>query len=155
MKFIIKHENIYMSKLLLKFINAFLFTNLKIKIEKLVYYSFFYWKKQSNNLALFYLFEALFKIRPLIGFYIYIIKTKQTKKIKIRPYFMPFEARWQKAIYWFSRSIKMENQKQSFLLTVSDELYNVTQLDKSSSLSQKIKYYKTILSFKTSKNYTW
>ena len=151
----LKRDNIYMSKLFLKFINSFIFTSLKFKMEKLIYNTFFFWKKQLNIIPLFFLFEALFKIRPLIGFYIYIVKTKQNKKIKIKPHFMPFEARWKKAIYWLSRSIKIDRDKQSFFSNIINEVLNITTLEKGISLQQKIKYYKTILSFKTSKNYIW
>jgi len=38
----IKVENIYMSKLAVKFINTFIFMNLKLKMENLIYLSFFY-----------------------------------------------------------------------------------------------------------------
>ena len=37
----VKTENIYLSKLFLKFINTLIFKNVKIKIEKQIYNSFF------------------------------------------------------------------------------------------------------------------
>ena len=151
----VKTENIYMSHLLLHFINSLIFLNLKIKIEKLIYGSFFYWKKQLNTIPLFYFFETLLKIRPLIGFYIYVVKKRKKKKIKIKPYFMSFRARWQKAIYWFSRSLKMDFGKNNLSSSILIEIYNIVFFEKSRVLQQKIKYYKTILLFKTSKNYKW
>jgi ribosomal protein S7 len=151
----IKNENVYISKLLLKFINTFIFKNLKIKIEKLIYFSFFYWKKELNTIPIYYFFETIFQVRPLIGFYIYIIKKKKKKKIKIKPYFMNFLSRWQKAIYWLTRSIKIELGKQKFYFSIINEFYRVIFLGKSNTLQQKIKFYKTILLFKTSKNYKW
>jgi len=99
MKLSLKKEHIYTSSLLLKFFNNFIFNNLKCKMERLIYFSFFYWKKHSNLMPLFFFFESLLKVRPLLGFYLYIIKRKKIKKIKITPYFMPFENRWKKAIY--------------------------------------------------------
>lgn len=155
MSLLIKQDNIYMSKLFVKFINCFIFTNIKFKMEKLMYLTFFFWKKQLNKVPLFYFFEALLKLRPLIGFYIYIVKTKQAKRVKIKPHFMSFESRWKKAIYWLSRSIKMEREKYNFINNITTELLTTINTEKSISLLQKVKYYKTILSFKTTKNFTW
>lgn len=148
-----KVESVYFSKIFIKFLNSFIFFTLKLKIEKNIFFSFFYWKKQLNTICIFYLFESLFKIRPLIGFYIYIIKKKKKKKIKIKPYFLTFWARWQKAIYWLSRSIKI--QVENFCFNIINEFYNIIFFDHSNALLQKIKYYKTILLFKTSKHYKW
>jgi hypothetical protein len=50
-------------------------------------------------MPLFFFFQALLSVRPVIGFYLYIIKKKQKKTIKIKPYYMSFLGRWQKAIY--------------------------------------------------------
>jgi len=88
-----------------------------------------------------------------MGFYVYIIKKKNKKKIKIKPYYMSFKGRWLKAIYWLTRAIKMEQDRQKFYLNVLDELYGVVMLGKSKALKQKIKFYQTILKFKSSKNY--
>jgi hypothetical protein len=148
-----KVESVYLSKIFLKFINSFIFFQLKIKIEKQIFVSFFYWKKQLNTICIFYLFESLLKIRPLIGFYIYVIKKKKIKKIKIIPYFLTFWARWQKAIYWLSRSVKMQSAKFSF--KIINELYNLIVFEKSNALTQKLKFYKTIVLFKTSKHFKW
>lgn len=151
----IKKNHIYNSKLILKFINTLIFLNLKKKIEKLLIYGFFYWKKQLNTIPIFYFFEALLKLRPVMGFYIFIIIKKKKKKIKIKPHFMNFWARWQKAIYWLTRSIKFNNEKIKFSFNLINELYNIIFFEKSNSLNQKAKYYKTILLFKTTKNYLW
>lgn len=43
--------------------------------------------------------------------------------------------------------------KNSFLINFVNELYSIVILEKGNSLQQKTKYYKTILSFKTSKNF--
>jgi ribosomal protein S7 len=149
----IKINNNYMSKLFSKFINRLIFLNLKQKIENFIQYGFFYWKKQLNSISIFYFFEALLKVRPLVGFYSYIIKKKNKKKIKIKPYFMNFLARWQKAIYWLSRSIKMQNEK--IYLNFINEIYNIIFFEKGNTIKQKMKFYKTIILFKTSKNYKW
>jgi len=144
-----------MSKLLLKFLNTLIFLNFKLKMEKLLTFSFFYWKKQLNTTPIFYFFEAILKLRPVMGFYVFIITKKKKKKIKIKPHFMNFWTRWQKAIYWLTRSIKMDTQKINFAFNLINELYNITFLEKSNALRQKSKYYKTILLFKTTKNYQW
>lgn len=49
----------------------------------------------------------------------------------------------------------MENDKQKLCFSVINELYNIVFLEKSNTLKQKIKFYKTILLFKSSKNYKW
>jgi hypothetical protein len=41
----------------------------------------------------FYFFEALLKLKPVMGFYLFIITKKQKKKIKIKPHFMGLSAR--------------------------------------------------------------
>ncbi len=148
-----KKDQLYFSNLFLKFINTLIFCNLKLKIETWIYNCFFYWKRQLNSIPLFYFFESLLKVRPLIGFYIYAIKKKNKKRLKIKPYFMRYPARWQKAIYWLSRSVKIEKEKLFFNLI--NELYCIVFLEKSNTLRQKMKYYKTILLFKTSKNFKW
>ena len=152
---LIKKSNLYTSHLFNKFINKLIYKNLKKKIEHLIYNSFFYWKKLLGNSSVFYFFESLLKIRPLINFYIYTVKKKKKKQIKIKPYFMSFRNRWHKAIYWLSRSLKMDIGKQNIIINMINELYNINFLDKSQSLKQKAKHYKTILSFKTSKNFKW
>lgn len=150
-----KKDYIYNSKLLLKFINTLIFLNLKKKIEKLLIFSFFYWKKQLNTIPIFYFFESLLKLRPVMGFYIFVIIKKKKKKIKIKPHFMNFWARWQKAIYWLTRSIKFDKEKTKFSFILMNELYNIVFFEKSNSINQKTKHYKTILLFKTTKNYLW
>jgi len=49
----------------------------------------------------------------------------------------------------------MDTQKINFAFNLINELYNITFLEKSNALRQKSKYYKTILLFKTTKNYQW
>lgn len=153
--YLIKNKNLYSSNLYSKFINNLIYTNIKNKIENLIQYSFYYWKKLLGNSCFFYFLESLLKIRPLIGFYVYIVKKKKKKQIKIKPYFMSFKNRWQKAIYWLSRSLKMDIGKHNISVNIINEIYNIVFLDKSNSLKQKTKYYKTILSFKSSKNFKW
>jgi ribosomal protein S7 len=86
----IKKDYIYSSKLLLKFINTLIFLSFKRKIEKLVNFSFYYWKKQLNNIPIFYFFEAILKLRPVMGFYIFIITKKKKKKSKNKTTFYEF-----------------------------------------------------------------
>lgn len=150
-----KKDSIYNSKLLLKFLNTLIFLNFKRKIENLINFSFFFWKKQLNTLPIFYFFESVLKLRPVMGFYIFIITKKKKKKLKIKPHFMNFWARWQKSIYWLTRSLKLDKQKIKFSFNLINELYNIVFFEKSNALNQKKKYYRTILLFKTTKNYQW
>lgn len=150
-----KIEYIYMSKLFLKFLNTLIFFNLKIKIEKFIYVSFFLWKKTYKTTPLFFFFQALLEVRPLIGFYLYISKKKQKKIIKIKPYYLSFIGRWQKAIYWFTRGLKTNLYMHGFYTSFVQELFNITYLNVSNVLKQKLKFYQTILLFKSTKNYKW
>lgn len=152
---LIKKDNLFFSNLFSKFLNSLIYTNYKKKLNNLLMNSFFYWKKVLGTVPIFYFFESLLKLRPLIGFYIYITKKKKKKHIKIKPYFMNFKNRWLKAIYWLSRSLKMELGTHSLSINFINELYSIVFLEKGNSLQQKTKYYKTILSFKTSKNFRW
>lgn len=47
----------------------------------------------------------------------------------------------------------MDSNKIKFSYNVINELYNIIFFEKSNALRQKNKYYKTILLFKTTKNY--
>ena len=154
-KITLKKDNIYMSKLLLKFTNLFIYTNLKKKVEKKIYISFFFWKKQFNYNPLFFFFESLLKLRPILGFYIYIVKKKKIKKIKIKQFFMKFNNRWKKAIYWISRSIKIIKNDITFAIAITNELYNISILNGGQALLQKSKHYKALTVHKTSKNLRW
>ena len=49
----------------------------------------------------------------------------------------------------------MEREKYNFIDNITNELLDTINTEKSNSVQQKVKYYKTILRFKTSKNYTW
>jgi hypothetical protein len=48
----------------------------------------------------------------------------------------------------------MEREKYNFINNITTELLTTVNTEKSISLLQKVKYYKTILSFKTTKNFT-
>lgn len=150
-----KIDHLYMSKLFLKFLNTLIFFNLKLKMEKLIYLSFFYWKKKYKTAPLYFFFQALLAVRPLIGFYLYVIKKKQKKTIKIKPYYMSFSGRWQKAIYWFTRIFKIEHTTKGLSNGIMYEIYNISYAHSSPVLKQKIKFYQTILFFKSTKNYKW
>lgn len=68
---------------------------------------------------------------------------------------MTFMGRWQKAIYWFTRVFKIEQTKKGLYNIILQEIYNITCLNVSPILKQKIKFYQTILFFKSTKNYKW
>lgn len=62
-------------------------------MEKLILVSFFLWKKAFFVLPILSMYEALVKIRPLVGFYLYFIKKKRKKIFKIIPYYMSIISR--------------------------------------------------------------
>ena len=91
--YLIKRDNIFLSKLFSKFINNLIYTNLKKKINNIIFNSFYYLKKLLGTNSIFFFFESLIKLRPLVGFYVYVIKKKKKKSIKIKPHFMNFKNR--------------------------------------------------------------
>jgi len=68
---------------------------------------------------------------------------------------MSFSGRWQKAIYWFTRIFKIEHTTKGLSNGVMYEIYNISYANNSPVLKQKIKFYQTILFFKSTKNYKW
>lgn len=149
-----KRDNIFQSKLFLKFINNWCFLKLKIKIEQNVYQACFYWKKYLGFLFILYFFESIITIRPLIGFYRYIIKKKRRKIIKIIPHYMSYYSRWNKGIFWFVRSIQIRYENKLYLKVIN-ELFDINFLKISSAIKHKLLNYKIVVLYKSSKNYKW
>lgn len=151
---ILNYDGHYLSTIFLKFINNWIFWRVKAKMEKLILVSFFLWKKAFFVLPILSMYEALVKIRPLVGFYLYFIKKKRKKIFKIIPYYMSIISRWRKAVYWLSLSIKSSFYT-SILNRIFHEFYSINFFQKSKAINQKYKYYKLILLHKSSKHYKW
>jgi len=63
---------------------------MKLRAEKIIYHACFSLKKFLFVIPVFYLIEALLKIRPLVGFKLYKSKKKRKKLLKLSPYYIPF-----------------------------------------------------------------
>ena len=78
----IKFDNIFMSKLFLKFLNTFIFFNLKLKMEKIIYLSFFFWKKKYKTTPLFFFFSNIITNQTFDRFLSLLCKKKTKKDYK-------------------------------------------------------------------------
>jgi len=101
-----------------------------------------------------YVSAAIGKLRPSVGFYLYIIKKRRKKVFKVRPYYMPYSVRWQKSMSWIRMAISNRNENK-FYLRLLNEVYLVLFYTKGFSLALKTKHYKIILLYKSSKHYKW
>jgi ribosomal protein S7 len=93
-------EGTFRSKWFSKLINYWFFSGSHYKAEKLFYLSFYTLKNKLNCCPIFFLFEALEKIKPIVGLKIY--KKKQKKKVlKITaiPFFLTAPLQYKKAVF--------------------------------------------------------
>lgn len=145
------NEAFFNSKWLSKFINQCLQKGKKFKIEKIIYYNFFFFKKKLNFSSLFLFFEILEKIKPTIGLKIYIVSKKKTKAI---PFFLHLGLQYKKALYWLSVSIVMRKET-TILYKIHNEFYDIVIKEVGDSLKKKKNYYKYTILFKTVKRFKW
>jgi hypothetical protein len=112
-------------------------------------------KNKLNCCPIFFLFEALEKIKPIVGLKFH--KKKQKKKVlKVTaiPFFLAPSLQYKKAVFWLSRSIQLRSEKR-LISKVSNELYAVNILKSGESLKKKKELYKYAVMFKTAKNFKW
>jgi hypothetical protein len=144
----------FCSSLYFKFLNNWIFLSIRFKMERFGNEILFIWKKRLNFGFLFFFFESLLRLKPIIGYHIFIINRNRKKLIKIHPYLLNEIVRWRRSIIWFCRSVRLSAEG-SFIDKILAEVYNITFLNKSNALLYKIKHYTIISNHKTSKNYLW
>lgn len=149
-------EGIFRSKWFSKLINHWFFSGLHYKAEKLFYLSFYLLKSKLNCCPIFFLFEALEKIKPIVGLKIYKKKHKKKKMIKTTaiPFFLTISLQYKKAIFWLSKSIQLRFEKK-LTAKISNELYAINILNGGESLKKKKECYKYAVMFKTAKRFKW
>jgi ribosomal protein S7 len=109
-------------------------------------------KNKLNCCPIFFLFEALEKIKPIIGLKFY--KKKGGIKITAIPYFLTLALQYKKAIFWLYKSIQLRFEKK-LISKVSNELYAINILNIGESLKKKRECYKYAIMFKTVKRFKW
>lgn len=149
-------EGTFRSKWFSKLINHWFFSGLHYKAEKLFYLSFYLLKSKLNCCPVFFLFEALEKIKPIVGLKIYKKKYKKKKMIKITaiPFFLTISLQYKKAIFWLSKSIQLRFEKK-LTAKILNELYTINILNGGESLKKKKECYKYAVMFKTAKRFKW
>jgi ribosomal protein S7 len=88
-------EGIFFSKWFSKFINNCFRLKNKITVEKILYQTFFFLKKKLNFSCLFFFFETLEKVKPVIGLKVFTVGKNKTKAI---PTFLHVGLQYKKAI---------------------------------------------------------
>jgi len=132
-----------------------IFLCIRFRIEKFSNEILFLWKKKLNCPFIFFFLEAIYKLKPILGYNLFIVKKKNRKKlIKIHPFLLNERMRTNRAIFWLCRAIKLRVEF-SFTLKVLCEIFSINFLHTSLALLQKIKSYTIISVNKTSKNYLW
>jgi ribosomal protein S7 len=76
-------EGIFFSKWFSKFINNCFRLRNKIIAEKILYQIFFLVKKKLNFSCLFFFFETLEKVKPVVGLKVFTVGKNKTKAIPI------------------------------------------------------------------------
>jgi ribosomal protein S7 len=147
-------EGFFRSKWLSKLLNSWFFFGQQQQVEFLVYASFFLMKKKLDVCPLFYFFEVLEKIKPMLGLKIYKQKNRKVNKHLIVPYILKVSVRYKKAIYWFIRAVK--TQKGGVLIKVVQEILDVLfSVNSSVCILKKKECYNHALLFKKAKKFKW
>jgi len=147
-------EGVFKSRWLSKFINQWSFTSEKIKIENLIYSVLFLYKRNYNFCGLSYFFQALEKIKPIVGLKIYKKSWGRKKKIRVASFILPVGLQYKKAIFWLSKSMKLRKEihlKDKLVNELNDILCNTTSL----ALKKKKEHYKFAVMFKAVKKFKW
>lgn len=146
-------EGVYKSFWLSCLINHWAGAGRKNSLEKIIYLNLKHIKSKIKSSPLFFLYEVLEKIKPIIGLKVFLNKNKKIKKIKALPHLLNTLLQYKKAIFWLVKSIKIRKEKNLFL-KINNELYD-TFNSTGNSLKKKGDYYKNISLFKTIKKFKW
>ncbi len=149
-----RFDGVFWSKWLLKFINKFIFTGKKYLVEKIIYLSFFYIKKNLNSSAIFFFFEVLERIKPIVGLKFYTLKKRKLKRITAVPYIVSISLQYKKAIFWLVNAIKLRKEKEWFL-KIFQEFYDILLNKTGHSFLKKKEFYRYVILFKTAKKFKW
>lgn len=124
------------------------------KSERIIYLSLFFVKKKIKVCPLYFFFEVLEKVKPVIGLKIYKRYNRKINKVTAISYILNVSKRYKKAIFWLSKAIKLHVGSNLFI-KIFRELYETVYLNSSLSLKKKRKYYDYVLLFKKAKRFKW
>jgi len=80
------------------FINKLALSIIRSKLVKVLESTIIYFKLNLNLNFFFFLFEAISKIKPIMGAYIFIIEKKKKKTRQLYPYILTKDNRFKKAL---------------------------------------------------------
>ena len=118
-----KVDGVFKSILLSKFIKHLYTLANSSLIFKSIYTVFYILKKKLNCCPIFFFFEAIEKIRPIIG--VKLSSKKKIKEIEITfasIYILRKEEQYNKAIFWLYKSVSMRKEK-SLIIKIFNFLF--------------------------------
>jgi len=154
MKIRVYQEGIFKSKWLSKFISCLSFSGKKLKAEKLLYLSFFNFKKHFDINGLLLLFESLEHLKPQIGLRLNRLTKSKKKRIEAYPIVLKTSVQYKKAIFWLIKSIQM-GKETYFFTKIHTEVLNIVFNKITNSMKKKKEYYTHAILFKSIKKFKW
>ena len=145
-------EGNFKSIWLSRYINSLSYKGKNFLIEKLIYSVFYFFKKCFNIHSIFFLFEALERLKPVIGLKLHRIVKSKRKKIYAYPVIINNRIRHRKAMYWLIKSVKRRKEL-SFLIKMNKELENILFNEMTESIRKKKEYYNHAILFKSVKKF--
>jgi len=152
---IYKKEGFFHCNLVSKFINIFFFSGLKESIEKIIYFTFKFLKRKLNvKTPLFYFFECIEHLRPILGLKKKLNFFNIVKKTQYITYYLKSNKSYNIAITWFYFEIKLK-KKTILLQKIFNEIVNLNLFNLGISLQRKYQHYHFCVEYKNNKNYRW
>jgi len=134
--------------------NQWFFNGKQNKIEKLIYSLFFAFKSKYKESLIFYFFEILEKIKPIIGLKLYKNNSRKVKKSDATTMLLQITSQYKKAIFWLSRAIKLRKEK-SLSTKIYNEFVDILFNNTGFALKKKKEHYKLTVLFKTRRKFKW
>jgi len=148
--------NIFSSGIYHSFVNNWIFICSRFKIFIILQSVFIIWKKSLDSQLIFFVYEGVSKLRPILGYNFYLLKRKNKRRIyKLRVFLLNRNTRNKKAIRWLIKGICLHSNNLGLQNKILAELYNLNFLQQGYSLKYKILYYQNLISNKTSRNFLW
>jgi ribosomal protein S7 len=121
-------------------------------MEKILYFSFFLLKKKLSGCAVFFFFEALEKVKPVVGLKLYTLKKRKIQRTTAVPYIASLSLQYKKAIFWLMSAIKIRKEKK-WSSKLFQEFYDIILNKTGNSFLKKKEFYKYVILFKTTKKF--
>lgn len=115
---------------------------------------FFLFKKKLRIAPLFFFFEVIEKIKPIVGLKLYKKQRKKINGVIALPYLLDIPLRYKKAIFWLSRAIKLRVGS-TFFVKIFQEFYDILFLNSGLSYKKKKEYYGYSMLYKKVHKFKW